>query len=131
MKPGSDGIYVAAPIWRDFIDKTLSQYPASSFIPYEKVRSNNLMVTGNIGEEETVYYDKKSGKIISAEKARDKKKKDVKKKKGMAMHDILFYINRNDPLGDTRPDLSDPMTIRWENSLEKYLSDDFDDSQKD
>lgn len=124
MKQGADGIYVAAPIWRDFINKALPRFPSSTFSSYEKVASDKFMITGNL-EQETAYYDKKTGERISEEKAKDKKKKGVKKKKGPALHDILYYVNPDDPLGSASPNFHDPMVSRWEQALGKNFENSF------
>jgi 1A family penicillin-binding protein len=34
MKSGSDGVFVAAPIWRSFMDKVLDRYPNTAFSNY-------------------------------------------------------------------------------------------------
>ena len=62
MRAGSDGIYVAAPIWNDFMKQVLANKPNETFVIYEKSAANNISV--NIA-----YYNKKSGKEISKDKA--------------------------------------------------------------
>lgn len=36
MAPGSDGVFVAAPIWRSFMDKALDRYPDTAFVDYQR-----------------------------------------------------------------------------------------------
>ncbi len=116
MKPGSDGIYVAAPIWRNFMDKELPSLPQELFLPYEKISSSKPLVTGNIpGKAE--YYKITSGKKISESKAKKYKASELRQQIDPDRHSILFYINKDRPLEDIAPDFSDPMLKRWEDAL--------------
>jgi membrane carboxypeptidase/penicillin-binding protein len=120
MKAGSDGIYVAAPIWRDFINKEPDYIPEGTFLPYEKVSSSKLFVTGNVIGD-TKYYKITSGKKISEDKAKKYEESEVRKEI-KPEHCILYYVNKDDPLGSTPPNFNDPMFFRWE----KSINEDFD-----
>ena len=50
MAPGSDGVFVAAPIWRNFMDKVLDRYPNTAFSDYQHQNQEKQKM---IGEEET------------------------------------------------------------------------------
>ncbi len=67
MTAGSDGIYVAAPIWRDFMDKALNRYSNEAFIPY--------MPSQNI-KNEFAMLDKYDEKSDFSEKRLDDREKD-------------------------------------------------------
>lgn len=69
MKGGADGVFVAAPIWKDFMLRALGDAPQEQFIAYEKRSEDesNLLAAG-MGER-IVYYNIKSGKEISQERA--------------------------------------------------------------
>jgi 1A family penicillin-binding protein len=41
MKDGSDGVFVAAPIWRAYMDKIISNYNKESFTPYQSETKPN------------------------------------------------------------------------------------------
>jgi 1A family penicillin-binding protein len=57
MAPGSDGVFVAAPIWRSFMDKALENYPSENFTAYE-----SAVVSKSISaEEENKNKKKKKG----------------------------------------------------------------------
>ncbi len=43
MKDGADGVFVAAPIWRSFMDQALNRYPGGSFISYESSRGKKAV----------------------------------------------------------------------------------------
>ncbi|MFA5776948.1 MAG: PBP1A family penicillin-binding protein [Parcubacteria group bacterium] len=51
MAEGADGIFTAAPIWRDFMDKTLGRYPDEAFLPYQqtiKGKTELALATENV-----------------------------------------------------------------------------------
>ena len=110
MKEGSDAIYVAAPMWRKFMDYALMNRQDEKFLDYIQVKSNKMLVTGNV-----------EGKCVLSEEEIDKKKKKKKKNKEKCKidHDILYYVNKDDPLGPTEPNYKDPMFVRWEKGIDK------------
>lgn len=114
MRSGADGVFVAAPIWHDFMQTVTRGIPAESFAPYTPIESDKFLVTGK-QDGGVKYFDTKSGKELSAKKAAKKKPSRVRIAfDGTAEHSVLYYVNKDDPLGDTPPDLSDPMLSRWE-----------------
>lgn len=80
MEEGADGIYMAAPMWREMMNQLLLRYPATPFTPYitesKRVDSTDAYQLFN-RVPKTVYYDKKTGKKISAAKAKKKKRSEV------------------------------------------------------
>jgi 1A family penicillin-binding protein len=114
MKAGSDGVYVAAPIWRDFIDKELSNLPIETFPTYEKIISDKPLLTGQIPETKIEYYKIASGKKISSSKAKKYKASEIRQQIVTGGHSILFYVNKDNPLSSDPPNLEDPMLLRWE-----------------
>jgi 1A family penicillin-binding protein len=116
MQAGADGSVVAGPMWRKFMEAIISRYPEEKFIDYEKVKSSKLMITGNF-EKKTIYFDQKKGKKVSEKK----KGKDgvVEMQEPINKHDILFYVNKDNPLGNYSPNPEDPMAVRWEEAVEK------------
>jgi membrane peptidoglycan carboxypeptidase len=73
MRAGSDGVFVAAPIWRSFMDAILSRYPNESFNAYKMTKSDEKVA---LGDEELKKLDEQK-----KQEANDKKKADKKKKK--------------------------------------------------
>lgn len=64
MKSGSDGVFVAAPIWRSFMDKVLNRYPNENFVGYDP-KIENKAVALEPGDKEKIdkwKEEKKSGK---------------------------------------------------------------------
>jgi len=122
MQAGADGSVVAGPLWRKFMDAIISRYPEEKFIDYEKIKSDKPMITGNF-ETKTIYFDQKKGKQVS-----EKKKGNdgvVTMQEPTNKHDILFYVNKDNPLGNYSPNPEDPMAIRWEEAMQNaYKKDD-------
>lgn len=116
MKQGADGIYVAAPIWRNFMDKELAFLPKEEFVSYEKVISNKPMITGSVPGE-IRYYKIKSGKKISQDDLKKYKADEVRQQIDPDKHSILYYVNKDFPLSSAPPDYYDPMLWRWEKAL--------------
>ncbi|MFZ2187682.1 MAG: PBP1A family penicillin-binding protein [Candidatus Moraniibacteriota bacterium] len=79
MRDGADGIFVAAPIWREFMNTALTRFPKTGFAAYTKVSSppqtDTLLSDTNI-----IYFDKKTGRQISPEKAKKMKASRVEKR---------------------------------------------------
>lgn len=124
MNAGSDGVYVAAPIWHDFMQAVTKNTPAENFTPYMKVESDKLLLTGKYDASVIQYYNINSGKKISPEKAAKKNPAKVRTSFENTQHSILYYVNKNDPLGGTPPDFTDPMLPRWENDfIDRQQSD--------
>lgn len=76
MKAGSDGIFVAAPIWRDFMNHALTRFPETGFAPYErKIAKPDTRLVPELAKKKTIYIDKKTGREISEKEAKKLKKK--------------------------------------------------------
>lgn len=116
MRYGADGIYVAAPVWRKFMNGELANLPIEEFGEYEKVNSNKPLLTGYVpGKIE--YYKIKSGKKISEGKLSKYDSDEVRQVLKTESHSLLFYVNRDFPLTSEKPDFNDPMLWRWEEAL--------------
>lgn len=76
MKPGSDGIYVAAPLWREFMNILLERYPETGFTDYVHRQPDTPLRFGST-ETKTIYINKNTGKEISESKAKKKRASDV------------------------------------------------------
>jgi 1A family penicillin-binding protein len=76
MHAGADGVFVAAPIWRAFIDQALKQYPETGFTAYKPQTVNQKLAKI---PKRTIYIDKKTGREIPESEAKKKKKDRVEK----------------------------------------------------
>jgi membrane peptidoglycan carboxypeptidase len=82
MKAGADGVFVAAPIWNDFMKQVLTGKPDETFVAYDTYKGGNKD-TQQIGAQanmiaKVTYY--RNGKKISAEKASKTDPKKVEKR---------------------------------------------------
>ncbi|MFA5985740.1 MAG: PBP1A family penicillin-binding protein [Parcubacteria group bacterium] len=132
MRAGSDGSFVAAPLWHTFMARELESLPDTQFEPYQKIESHIPMITGNrpdgVSEDGgKIYFNKNTGKQISAEKASkmDKSKLEEKYAQSYGGHSILYYVNKDNPLDETaKPNYSDPMLALWDAALNGSNKDD-------
>lgn len=121
MKAGSDGVFVAAPIWHEFMVKELAGVPEQRFIAYDgqPERGGTGQVAGVSVEKKITYYDADSGKKISEKKAKKMDPEDVEKK--------IEYITRESktpPNSNTSialPDVKDPMYKKWMQGYQDYF----------
>jgi len=80
MTAGSDGIFVAAPIWRSFINTAGFDTPETPFTAYIPSQSIHPVPVSPPGlalapiEKKDLYIDKKTGREISLEEAQKMKK---------------------------------------------------------
>lgn len=130
MTAGADGVNVAAPIWRAFLDKTLTHYPIEEFPKYNPEdeigdgdgKTNKPMLSGELETKEDLKVckipDKKNEYCLANKYCRDK---DTDKKDFVSDHDILHYVNRKDPRGaiPEKPD-RDAQYKNWEKSVENW-----------
>ena len=111
MREGADGVFVAAPIWRSYMDYLVTRFPPASFTEYQKVESEKPLLTGKMPFQYQVFESEPQNS-----KERRARKKEIKRISS-DLHSILYYVNRDDPLGPTEPDKSDPMLGRFEAAL--------------
>lgn len=133
MVEGADGVNVAAPIWRTFMDKALANYAIEEFPKYNpedeigdgEGKTKKPMVAGKLEEEEDVKVCEIPGennKYCLANKYCPDKS--VDKKDFVSVHDILHYVLLDDPRGaiPDKPD-RDPQYKNWEEGVKKWYKD--------
>lgn len=119
MKAGADGIVVAAPIWRNFMDKVLVNYPIEQFPKYEKEDAGKPVLNGDIGKQDNVKVceipGEKNEYCLASDACPDSL---VEKKDFTDIHTILYYVNKDDPRGDSPKDpKDDPQFKNWEKGV--------------
>jgi 1A family penicillin-binding protein len=126
MAQGADGIYVAAPIFRAFMDKTLGNYPVESFPKYEKEETGKDVLDGKLDVKEKIEVCKisKDKYCLANDSCPDDSKEE---KKFTEAHSILYYVDRNNPRGDApkNPE-ADPQFNNWEKAVKKWTKDNKD-----
>lgn len=122
MAAGADGVYVAAPIWREFMDKALANMAIERFPEAKEIKTGKAVLDGTIqGEEKEVSVCKiGDGKYCLAnDNCPSEKKK--RKKKFFSAHSILYWIDKDNPRGDVpKQPQKDPLFAAWEKGVVKW-----------
>lgn len=133
MVEGADGVNVAAPIWRAYFDKALVNTAMEEFPRYNpddeigdgEGKTNKPMLAGELEQKQNIKVCEIPGsKNGYCQANKYCPSKDVEKKDFISPHDILYYINRDDPRGPVpdKPD-RDPQYKNWEKGVKDYYSD--------
>jgi 1A family penicillin-binding protein len=121
MRAGSDGVVVAAPIWRSFLDKVLGNYPIEQFPKYEKEDAGKPILNGELDIKKDVKVCEIPGKDNEYCLANDYCDKS-EKKTFADVHSILWYVDKDNPRGDVPKDPGkDPQFKRWEKGVQNWF----------
>ncbi len=123
MREGSAGLYVAAPMWNDFMEQAyelknmdeedmdtedidnefILPEKIENFIPPEPTpTSTEPMINGQLAYQNKIKIDKISGKLATELTPPDL----IREKTYQEVHSILYYIDR-----------SDPQFVNWEKAV--------------
>jgi 1A family penicillin-binding protein len=132
MVSGADGINVAAPIFRKFMDFALQNQAIEKFPEYDsnRLRDENKdqdwmkkpLLNGELDKQENLKVCEIPGKnnkyCLANEYCPDEK---ADKKDFVNVHDILYYVDRSDPLGKApeKPE-KDPQYKKWEEGAKDW-----------
>lgn len=120
MRAGADGVNVAAPIWRNFLDKVLGNYAVEQFPKYEEEKTGKPILDGKLDIKKDLKVCEIPGTdnkyCLANDFCKDSEKKDF-----ADVHTILYYVNKNDPRGDCpkRPG-DDPQFKSWEKAVRDW-----------
>lgn len=114
MKTGSDGSVLAAPIWHDFMVSSLGDSPKENFKEAENKKTGKAVLDGEIKSGRIILIDKVSGLLATSSTPPDL----IESKNVREHHCILFYVNKEDPLGPAPKDPNqDPQFAIWEKAV--------------
>lgn len=114
MKRGADGSVVAAPIWNNFMKKVLGDTPIEYFNSPQNVKTNKPILNGETQIKKAVKIDKASGLLATEWTPANF----IEEKFYQENHCILYYINKNDPLGPYPENpANDPQFHLWESRV--------------
>lgn len=122
MAQGADGVFTAAPIWRKFMDAVLPNYNIEQFPKYEKEDAGKDVLNGKLDMTSKIKVCEIPGKdkYCLAGDACPSSKTD--KKEFFTAHNILYYVNKDDPRGDAPKDPEkDPQYDNWEKAVQKWV----------
>jgi len=113
MKSRADGSRVAAPIWQAFMRKSLAEMPVERFTAPEPIVTGKPVLDGQAGEI-VVKIDKFSGKLATENTPPTA----IEERVYRQAHDILHYVDRDDPRGPYPADAhEDPQYLAWESAV--------------
>ncbi len=116
MKRGAGGSRVAAPIWNKYMKKVLGDTPVEYFkeLNEEEIKTGKPIIDGDISGGEKIKIDIASG-LLATEYTPENY---IVEKRFAQHHCILYYIDKNNPLGDPpkKPE-KDPQFELWESRV--------------
>ncbi|MFA6410279.1 MAG: PBP1A family penicillin-binding protein [Candidatus Buchananbacteria bacterium] len=116
MKRGADGSVVAAPIWHQFMAAALANTPVEGFTAPDPITTTKPILNGAIAKGITLKIDTSTGQVANDQTPSSL----IEERTYRPVHCILHYINKDDPQGDTLPDLADPQYQRWEEAVQNW-----------
>ncbi|MDP2934198.1 MAG: penicillin-binding transpeptidase domain-containing protein, partial [bacterium] len=135
MKYGADGVYVAAPIWNEFIKRAyakkqetrtenretksyfnLPEQPELFNLP-EPVIGNKDVLNGNFATEIKVKIDKASGKLATEMTPPNL----IEERSYYQVHSVLYFLDKNNPMGEGNG-RDDSQFNNWEQPIMEWLS---------
>lgn len=118
MKKGADGSKLAAPIWRDYMQKTLVSSAGESFTRPLPITTGKGILDGTIGQEVRVRYDAATGELANEQTPLDR----IQERVTREIHDILYYVDKDNPRGPApqHPE-QDAQFSTWERAVRAWV----------
>ncbi|MFA6526245.1 MAG: PBP1A family penicillin-binding protein [Candidatus Buchananbacteria bacterium] len=111
MKMGADGSIIAAPIWNYYMTNALKDTPVESFTKPQPVITGKAVLDGQVMSGREIRIDSVSGKLATEYTPSST----IKIITTGEIHDILYYVNKDDPRGPQPNNPSDdPQYSAWE-----------------
>ncbi len=124
MNRGAAGLVVAAPIWNAYMTSVLEGTPSEEFKEPDTPKSNKAVLKGKSGEPITKKVDSLTGQIIPDECLDDYPEEYISEKEFTEAHSILYYLQKDDPLGSAPSDASgDPQFSAWEAAISRFAEE--------
>ncbi len=123
MSRGADGSVVAAPIWQEYMKRTVGG-PAEPFKAPKANEAKKPILRGQLEGETTIKVDKYTGKRIPSSCIDSYPADYIVEKTVRVVHDILFYVNKDDPNGpEPSNPAADPQFERWEEPVLRWAKE--------
>ncbi|MGE5425528.1 MAG: transglycosylase domain-containing protein [Bacillota bacterium] len=117
MSAGADGSVIAAPIWNEFMKRALGDSPSEAFRPWDGKKTGIAAIDGDIATSKKIIVDISTG-LPATQDTPEELKQEVE---AFNHHSILYYVNREDPLGATPTDAAaDPQYAGWEAAVKNW-----------
>lgn len=115
------GIRAAAPIWNDFMNRVLEANPVEEFVAPQPIETDKAVLSGKSAEEVIIKIDKACGDKLANELTPENY---IEEKTYLEMHNILYYVRKDDPQGDSLENpTDDPLFANWEESVLAWASE--------
>jgi 1A family penicillin-binding protein len=114
MKKGSDGSVLAAPIWNEYMKQALAGTPVENFNAPADYKTGKPVLDGDTGLNKVVSIDKRTDGLADSNTPAEF----VEQKTFNNPHSILYYVDKDDPLGP-KPEnpAKDPQFNLWESRI--------------
>lgn len=118
MSGRADGSVLAAPIWHDYMARVLGNTPIEKFKTPDEYKAGKLILDGQLYSE-MVRVDISTGQLASSSTPLEL----IGEKAAPVFHNILYYVDKNNPLGPAPTDPSlDPQFSLWESAVQKWAA---------
>jgi membrane peptidoglycan carboxypeptidase len=109
----------ASAIWNQYMRTATADQPIETFTPPLPITTGKPVLDGGVTGATKVTIDKISGKLATDfTPAIDREDKTYNE-----LHDILYYVNKDDPRGPAPTDPSaDPMFAPWEAAVQRWAA---------
>ncbi len=123
MRRGAAGSVVAAPIWHEFMERTVGG-PVEPFKNPPPNDANKAMLRGELEGETPIMVDSVTGKQIPDECLEEYPESFIEEKVYRVVHTLLHYVQRDNPRGPI-PDnpAADPQYQRWETPVQRWAQE--------
>ncbi|PIT94541.1 hypothetical protein COT98_03050 [Candidatus Falkowbacteria bacterium CG10_big_fil_rev_8_21_14_0_10_39_9] len=114
MSKGADGSVVAAPIWNEFMKRVLTGTPVEQFRPMDDAKTGKAIIDGDTNIGRKIKINKETGLLATSSTPPEL----IEEKTFSEPHCILYYVDKNDPLGPVPSNpVSDPQFNLWESRI--------------
>ncbi len=123
MSSGADGSVVAAPIWQTFMTRVLEGTPKEVFKQPTIKKTGKAVLDGDRPVAGQMYLDSRTKMPASPNTPIEfLETKDLSDN-----HSILYYLDKNDPLGAPPANpASDPQFTNWEAAIKRWTEKNFE-----
>lgn len=117
MARGAGGSTIAAPIWHAYMKRVTADMPVETFTRPEPPSTDKSAIRGTAFKK-TVTVNRITGKLATEFTPPELREE----REGYEPHSILYYVDKNNPLGPapTNPS-SDPMYNYWESAVQEWV----------
>lgn len=120
MSSGADGSVVAAPIWNEFMKRSLTGTPVESFNPWQEEKSGKAAIDGNTQYAKKITINKET-RLPADGSTPEELKEEIEI---FNHHSILYYVNKEDPLGpEPENPADDPQFNSWEEAIKRWAKE--------